>query len=191
MINALIYDKLLIHMFGYLNFKMCRFSEVAKIKSARELYIEVDIETIFLSPGITYAAYLVFMIDGSELQKSEVEGTGASGNPQLVGLTYKLKEVSEASITYFADVTNDGWMIIELCQFICYKKVTKLEVFLENTFEYRSIVLEGIQFLPIEKVTIHFYFIIIFILFIYLFFNICVQLESICRNIIVAESNQK
>ncbi|PWA93138.1 protein kinase-like domain, Phloem protein 2-like protein [Artemisia annua] len=128
-----------------------RFSEVAKIESARELNIEVDIETIFLSPGITYAAYLVFLIDGSELQKAEVEETGVSGNPQLVGLTYKLKEVSEESITYIADITNDGWMIIELCQFICYKKVTKLEVFLENTFEYNGIVLEGIQFLPIEK----------------------------------------
>ncbi|PWA84321.1 serine/threonine/dual specificity protein kinase, catalytic domain-containing protein [Artemisia annua] len=128
-----------------------RFSEVAKIESARELNIEVDIETIFLSPGIAYAAYLVFMIDGLELQKSEVDETGVSGNLQLMGLTYKLKEVCEGSITYIADNANDGWMIIELCQFICYKKVTKLEVFLGSTFEYRGIVLEGIQFLPIEK----------------------------------------
>nr|GEX42863.1 receptor-like protein kinase HERK 1 [Tanacetum cinerariifolium] len=130
-----------------------RFSEVAKIESAHELNIEVDIETIFLSPGITYAAYLVFILDGSELQKSEVEETWVSGNSQLVGLTYKLKEVSEGSITYLADITNNGWMIIELCQFICYKKVTKLEVFLESTFVYNGIVLEGIQFLPIEKPT--------------------------------------
>ncbi|GKD03409.1 receptor-interacting serine/threonine-protein kinase 4-like protein [Tanacetum coccineum] len=128
-----------------------RFSEVAKIESARELNIEVDIETIFLSPGITYAAYLVFILDGSELENFEIEETGVSGQSRLVGLTYKLKEVSERSITYLADVTNDGWMIIELCQFICYKKVTKLEVFLESTFENNGIVLEGIQFLPIEK----------------------------------------
>ncbi|GJU39836.1 kinase-like domain, phloem protein 2-like protein [Tanacetum coccineum] len=130
---------------------MCRFSEVAKIESARELNIEIDIETIFLSPGITYAAYLVFILDGSELENFEIEETGVSGQSRLVGLTYKLKEVSERSITYLADVTNDGWMIIELCQFICYKKVTKLEVFLESTFENNGIVLEGIQFLPIEK----------------------------------------
>nr|GFB37069.1 serine/threonine-protein kinase, active site protein [Tanacetum cinerariifolium] len=65
-----------------------RFSEVAKIESARELNIEVDIETTFLSPGITYAAYLVFILDGSELENFEIEETGV----RLVGLTYKLKE---------------------------------------------------------------------------------------------------
>lgn len=88
---------------------MCRFSEVAKIETGHNLQIEVDIETILLSPGITYAAYL-------------------------------------------ADWTDNGWMALELCQFVSHKKVAKFEVLLESIPSYNSILFEGIQFLPVEMV---------------------------------------
>ncbi|KAI3694244.1 hypothetical protein L1987_77206 [Smallanthus sonchifolius] len=126
-----------------------RFSEVAKIERAQDLNIDVDVETMFLSLGITYAAYLVFKFysDYSYL----IEDAEVASEPTCVGLRYKLKEAGESSISYLADHTDDGWMVIELCQFVCYKKVAKLEVSLENFPSFYSILLEGIQFLPVEK----------------------------------------
>ncbi|KAL8208292.1 hypothetical protein R6Q57_007704 [Mikania cordata] len=125
-----------------------RFSEVAKIQRATDLNIDVDIETMFLAPGITYAAYLVFNYcnDFFIIEEEEI-----ISEPTFVGLQYKLKEAGESSISYLADHTDDRWMIVELCQFVCYKKVTKLELSLDNIHGYNSILLEGIQFMPVEK----------------------------------------
>nr|XP_043606840.1 uncharacterized protein LOC122578857 [Erigeron canadensis] len=127
-----------------------RFLEVAKIEDSHDMNIEVDIETFFLSPGITYAAYLVFKYcNTSYFQEPEM-----SSQPIFVGLKYKLKEAEESSRSHLADHTNDGWMLIELCQFLTCKKVTKLEVSLYSFFGYTSVLLEGIQFLPVEQAII-------------------------------------
>lgn len=129
-----------------------RFSEVAKIEGTHNLQIEVDIETILLSPGITYAAYLVFKFfhrfnDVSHLnESSEI----TSSQPTFVGLQYKFKDADESSFSHFADWTENGWMMIELCQFVSYGKVAKLELLLEGIPSYNIMLLEGIQFLPVE-----------------------------------------
>ncbi|KAL4570271.1 hypothetical protein LXL04_025923 [Taraxacum kok-saghyz] len=126
-----------------------RFSEVAMIERPHNLQIEVDIETILLSPGITYAAYLVFKYwygfrDVDELEMS------TSIEPVFVGLQYRFKDANESSFAHLADWTDNGWMVLELCQFVSYKKVAKLELFFEGIPVYNTILLEGIQFLPVE-----------------------------------------
>ncbi|KAI7739083.1 hypothetical protein M8C21_005242, partial [Ambrosia artemisiifolia] len=131
-----------------------RFSEVAKMERPRELNIDIEIETNFLSLGITYAAYLVFKYcdDDSDVEEEEEEEEeDMTSEPTFVGLQYKLKGAGESSIAYLADHTDDRWMMIELCQFVSYKKVAKLEVSLECFADSNDILLEGIQFLPVDK----------------------------------------
>ncbi|KAL7611217.1 hypothetical protein Lser_V15G10497 [Lactuca serriola] len=139
-----------------------RFSEVAKIERAEDMNIEVDIETIFLTPGITYAAYLVFKnfaednsddSDHNSDHDSDDSHTVKSKmlfEPLYVGLQYKFKDAGEFSVSYLAEQIDNGWMLIELCQFISHKKAAKLEVSFDSIHVRDSILIEGIQFLPVE-----------------------------------------
>lgn len=127
-----------------------RFLEVAKIERQQELNIEVDIETILLSPGITYAVYLVFKYWDGYSDFSHVDESEISREPISVGLQYKFKDADESSFSHLADWTDNGWMVVELCQFVSYRKIAKLELFFEGIRCYNNILLEGIQFLPVE-----------------------------------------
>ncbi|CAI9275004.1 unnamed protein product [Lactuca saligna] len=136
----------------WIPYSTSRFSEVAKIEGTNNLQIEVDIETILLSPGITYAAYLVFKFIHrfSDVSHFDESSEITSSQPTFVGLQYKFKDADESSFSHFADWTENGWMMIELCQFVSYGKVAKLELLLEGIPSYNIILLEGIQFLPVE-----------------------------------------
>lgn len=125
-----------------------RFSEVAKIERPRNLQIEVDIETILLSPGITYAAYLVLKYwDGFS---DADEAVTLCREPVFVGLQYKLKDAGESSFAHLADWTDNGWLLLELCQFVSYRKAAKVQLFLQGIPHYSTILIEGVQFLPVE-----------------------------------------
>ncbi|CAH1414584.1 unnamed protein product [Lactuca virosa] len=127
-----------------------RFSEVAKIERPHNLQIVVDVETRFLSPGITYAAYLVLKYCDTFSSSSHVDQSKMTREPIFLGLQFKFKDANESSFSHLADWTDNGWMILELCQFVSYRKVAKLELLLEGIPCYNFMLLEGIQFLPIE-----------------------------------------
>ncbi|CAH1415047.1 unnamed protein product [Lactuca virosa] len=78
---------------------------------------------------------------------SEVAKIEGTHNLQI---EYKFKDAYESSFSHFADWTDNGWMMIELCQFVSYRKVAKLELLLEGIPSYNIMLLEGIQFLPVE-----------------------------------------
>nr|XP_043637092.1 uncharacterized protein LOC122608070 [Erigeron canadensis] len=140
--------------FMHLNGKNCtettapqsRFPTVAKILDPTELNMQVKITTRFLSPNITYAAYLVwkpvYLFPG---------GSSVVGN-----LNYKLNGKTKLCISYLGELDQSGWMMIELFQIINPKRNVGFKVKLEG-FNFMnqvrtSVIVEGVKFVPIQKV---------------------------------------
>ncbi|KAJ0736016.1 putative phloem protein [Helianthus annuus] len=109
------------------------------------LNIQIKIRTQYLSPSVNYKVHLIFRFRGP--RKSQAKR-------MYVNLKYKMGNKSLNA--YFATWREDGWMMIELFQFLNHKKDTDFEVLLESFSRCYcgtdSIYIEGIQFQAINNV---------------------------------------
>ncbi|XP_035836234.1 uncharacterized protein LOC110942590 isoform X1 [Helianthus annuus] len=116
-----------------------RFPKVAEMFYVSNLNIQIKIRTQFLSPSVNYRVHLIFRFRGP--RKSQAKR-------MYVNLKYQMG--NESLNAYFATWREDGWMMIELFQFLNYKKDTAFEVLLESFSRCYcgcdSIYIEGIQF---------------------------------------------
>ncbi|KAJ0511682.1 putative protein kinase RLK-Pelle-LRR-I-1 family [Helianthus annuus] len=105
----------------------------------------IKIRTQFLSPSVNYKVHLIFRFRCP--RKSEAKR-------MYVNLKYKMGK--ESLNAYFATWREDGWMMIELFQFLNHKKDTDFEVLLESFSRCYcgtdSIYIEGILFQAIDNV---------------------------------------
>ncbi|KAJ9537980.1 hypothetical protein OSB04_030713 [Centaurea solstitialis] len=71
-----------------------------------------------------------------------------------LALKYKLREETEYTISYLVDGREDGWLMVELYQFTNDKVDVDLEILFESSVngESCSLLVEGIEFLPIDNV---------------------------------------
>ncbi|KAJ0736033.1 putative protein kinase RLK-Pelle-LRR-I-1 family [Helianthus annuus] len=122
-----------------------RFPKVAKMFYISNLNIQIKIRTQYLSPSVNYKVHLIFRFSGP--RKSQAKR-------MYVNLKYKMG--NESLNAYFATWREDGWMMIELFQFLNHKKDTDFEVLLESFSRCYcgtdSIYIEGIQFQAIDNV---------------------------------------
>ncbi|XP_021994713.1 uncharacterized protein LOC110891333 [Helianthus annuus] len=122
-----------------------RFPKVAKMFYISNLNIQIKIRTQYLSPSVNYKVHLIFRFRGP--RKSQAKR-------MYVNLKYKMGNKSLNA--YFATWREDGWMMIELFQFLNHKKDTDFEVLLESFSRCYcgtdSIYIEGIQFQAINNV---------------------------------------
>ncbi|CAI9275457.1 unnamed protein product [Lactuca saligna] len=114
-------------------------------------------EFTFQDPGVvqwiphsTSRFFEVAKIERPHNSSSYVDQSKMTREPIFLGLQFKFKDANESSFSHLADWIDNGWMILELCQFVSYRKVAKLELLLEGIPSYNFMLLEGIQFLPIE-----------------------------------------
>ncbi|KAJ0690899.1 putative protein kinase RLK-Pelle-CrRLK1L-1 family [Helianthus annuus] len=121
-----------------------RFPKVAKMFYISNLKIQIKIRTQYLSPSVNYKVHLIFRFSGP--RKSQAKR-------MYVNLKYKMG--NESLNAYFATWREDGWMMIELFQFLNHKKDTDFEVLLESFSRCYcgtdSIYIEGIQFQAIDN----------------------------------------
>ncbi|KAF5783873.1 putative protein kinase RLK-Pelle-CrRLK1L-1 family [Helianthus annuus] len=124
-----------------------RFPKVAKMLNISNLNIQIKIRTQFLSPSVNYKVHLIFRFSGP--RKSEAKR-------MYVNLKYKMG--NENLHAYFATWREDGWMMIELFQFLNHKKDTDFEVLLESFSRCYcgsdSIYVEGILFQAIDNASL-------------------------------------
>ncbi|KAJ0873146.1 putative protein kinase RLK-Pelle-CrRLK1L-1 family [Helianthus annuus] len=122
-----------------------RFQKVAEMFDISKLKIRIKITTRFLSSGVSYGAYIIFKFCDAKIYSSK---------PMYVNLKYK--KGGENLHAYFATWRDDQWMMIELGRFLCDKKDTNFEVFLESFSRYYCgngpIYVEGIEFRVINIV---------------------------------------
>ncbi|KAJ0519320.1 putative protein kinase RLK-Pelle-LRR-I-1 family [Helianthus annuus] len=122
-----------------------RFPKVAEMFYVSNLNIQIKIRTQYLSPSDNYKVHLIFRFSGP--RKSQAKR-------MYVNLKYKMG--NESLNAYFATWREDGWMMIELFQFLNHKKDTDFEVLLEGFSRCYcgsdSIYIEGIQFQAIDNV---------------------------------------
>ncbi|KAJ0736028.1 putative protein kinase RLK-Pelle-LRR-I-1 family [Helianthus annuus] len=122
-----------------------RFPKVAKMFYISNLNIQIKIRTQYLSPSVNYKVHLIFRFSGP--RKSQAKR-------MYVNLKYKMW--NESLNAFFATWREDGWMMIELFQFLNHKKDTDFEVILEGFSRCYcgsdSIYIEGIQFQAIDNV---------------------------------------
>lgn len=131
--------------FNYiLSYNMRRFPEVVKMLDSSKLEIHINIRTQFLSPCVNYKVYLIFRFCGSK--KSQAK-------QRYVNLKYKMGD--ESLRAYFATWREDGWMMVELFQFLSHQKDTDFEVLLEGFSRCycgrHSVYIGGIQFQAIDN----------------------------------------
>ncbi|KAJ0735788.1 putative protein kinase RLK-Pelle-CR4L family [Helianthus annuus] len=123
-----------------------RFPKVAKMFYISNLKIQIKIRTQYLSPSVNCNVHLIFRFSGP--RKSQAKR-------MYVNLKYKMG--NESLNAYFATWRENGWMMIELFQFLNHKKDIDFEVLLESFSRCYcgsdSIYIEGIQFKPIDNVT--------------------------------------
>ncbi|XP_076950118.1 uncharacterized protein LOC143622997 [Bidens hawaiensis] len=116
-----------------------RFPKVAEMFYISNLNIKIKIRTQFLSPSVYYKVHLIFRFLGPRISKA-----------RRMYLDLKYKMGNETLHAYFATRREDGWMMIELFQFLNHKKDTDFEVLLESFSRCYcgsdSIYIEGIQF---------------------------------------------
>ncbi|MFS7928258.1 putative protein kinase RLK-Pelle-CrRLK1L-1 family [Helianthus anomalus] len=106
--------------------------------------LKTHVKTRFLSPGITYTVNLVFTFqEDREYNRFE---------PIL--LKHKLQGERESSISYLAYKREDGWWACELYQCTCDHKIVDLQIMFEGFDDYSNILVEGIEFQPLENVSL-------------------------------------
>ncbi|KAJ0511659.1 putative protein kinase RLK-Pelle-CrRLK1L-1 family [Helianthus annuus] len=127
--------------------KSSRFPKVAEMFDVSNLNIQIKIRTQFLSPSVNYKVHLIFRFRGP--RKSQLKR-------MYVNLKYKLG--NESLHAHFATCREDGWMMIELFQFLNHKKDIDFEVLLESFSRCYcgsdSIYIEGIQFQAINNASL-------------------------------------
>ncbi|MFS7990308.1 putative phloem protein [Helianthus anomalus] len=124
-----------------------RFPKVAEMLNISKLNIHIKIRTQFLSPSVNYKVHLIFRFSGP--RKSQAKR-------MYVNLKYTMGK--ENLHAYFATWREDGWMMIELFQFLNHKKDTDFEVQLESFSRCYcgndSIYIEGILFQAIDNASL-------------------------------------
>ncbi|KAJ0503372.1 putative phloem protein [Helianthus annuus] len=147
-----------------------RFPKVAKMLNISNLNIQIKIRTQYLSPSVNYKVHLIFRFSGP--RKSQAKR-------MYVNLKYKMG--NESLNAYFATWREDGWMMIELFQFLNHKKDTDFEVLLESFSRCYcgsdSIYIEGIQFQAMDNAS----FKILFCSRSILFYAYKMVLKFLCR----------
>ncbi|KAK9071966.1 hypothetical protein SSX86_008397 [Deinandra increscens subsp. villosa] len=122
-----------------------RFPKVAEMLDVSNLNIRIKIRSQLLPSDLKYSVHLVFKFCGP--RKSHAQ-------QMYVNLKYKIG--GENLHAYFATWREDGWMMIELCQFSNQNTDTNFEVLLEGCSrcycDSRAIYIEGIEFQAIDDV---------------------------------------
>ncbi|KAL8259620.1 hypothetical protein R6Q59_027573 [Mikania micrantha] len=122
-----------------------RFLKVAEMFDISSLNVLIKLRTQFLSPSVNYKVHLFFRFCSTRRSRAK---------QMYVNLKYKIG--NESLHAYFATWREDGWMMIELFQFLNHKKNTNFEVLLESFSRCYcgsdSIYIEGIQFQAIDNV---------------------------------------
>ncbi|KAL9999209.1 putative protein kinase RLK-Pelle-CrRLK1L-1 family [Helianthus debilis subsp. tardiflorus] len=124
-----------------------RFQKVAEMFDISKLNIQIKIRTGYLSPFVNYKVHLIFRFRGPRKSKAK---------RMYVNLKYKMG--NESLNAYFATWREDGWMMIELFQFLNHKKDIDFEVLLESFSRCYcgsdSIYVEGILFQAIDNASL-------------------------------------
>ncbi|KAK1418151.1 hypothetical protein QVD17_27290 [Tagetes erecta] len=110
---------------------------------------KTHIRAQFLSPLVTYTVNLVFKFSQTDNTLSEL---------RFIGLVYKLEHERriQSSISYLAHERDDGWVMIELYEFTSDGSTIDLKIQFEGWgyVNYGPILIEGIEFRPLEKVEV-------------------------------------
>uniref|UniRef100_A0A251SBJ9 Putative serine-threonine/tyrosine-protein kinase catalytic domain-containing protein n=1 Tax=Helianthus annuus TaxID=4232 RepID=A0A251SBJ9_HELAN len=102
---------------------------------------KADVKTQFLSPGITYAVYLVFKFY-----------RGGKRRCETISLKYRLQGERESSVSYLAyEREDDGWWACELYHFTCDHRIVDLQIMFEGFDNLSDILVQGIEFQPLEN----------------------------------------
>ncbi|MFS7990821.1 putative protein kinase RLK-Pelle-WAK family [Helianthus anomalus] len=124
-----------------------RFPKVLKMHDSSNLKIQIKIRTQYLSPCANYKIIIIFKF---------CSPTKSQAKRIYVNLKYKMG--NETMHSYFATWREDGWMTIELFQFLNRKRDTDFEVLLESFSQCycgrHSVYIEGIQFQAIENASL-------------------------------------
>ena len=111
-----------------------RFAVNYNIPYSRQF--KTHVKTQFLSSHVTYTLNLVFHSDHY------------TSNDYL-GLNYILAGETKSSTVYLANKREDGWLMAELYQFNSDSRNVDFEI----TFQSNDrLLVEGIEFLPVERV---------------------------------------
>lgn len=127
-----------------------RFSEVAElIVDSHNFYIQANIKTKMLSPGTSYAAYLVFAVS----DKYEKLHSAVSVIRNFSDKSGHDCPDEQARIVQFLPGNGraDGWLEIQLGDFdVGLQGKGEVEVQLLDTSQYRKsgLVVEGLEFRP-------------------------------------------
>ncbi|KAD3337573.1 hypothetical protein E3N88_33093 [Mikania micrantha] len=128
-----------------------RFLKVAEMFDISSLNVLIKLRTQFLSPSVNYKVHLFFRFCSTRRSRAK---------QMYVNLKYKIG--NESLHAYFATWREDGWMMIELFQFLNHKKNTNFEVLLESFSRCYcgsdSIYIEGIQFQAIDNASLKIHF---------------------------------
>ena len=129
---------------------MCRFGTIVEMLDISNLNIEIKTRAQFLSPNVVYGVYLIFKFCDSRK---------CSSKPVYVNLKYK--KGLESLHAYFATWRDKDWMMIELYQFLNRNEDVVFEFLLESFSSYycgeSAVVVEGIEFRAIDKVSLKLY----------------------------------
>ncbi|XP_076938469.1 F-box protein PP2-B5-like [Bidens hawaiensis] len=128
-----------------------RFPKVAEMFDISNLNLQIKIRTRFLSPSVYYKVHLIFRFRGPRKSKA-----------RHMYLNLKYKMGNKTLHAYFATRREDGWMMIELFQFLNHKKDTDFEVLLESFSRCYcgsdSIYIEGVQFQGFDNASLKIHF---------------------------------
>ncbi|KAL4581147.1 hypothetical protein LXL04_017356 [Taraxacum kok-saghyz] len=111
---------------------------IFEVRNRKDLYVKFNthVRTRFLSPDIIYQVNLVFM--------------NVRKRADHLGIQYKLPSETNYSMLFLAHEREDGWLTTELYQFINDTSNVDLEIEFDCA---HGIEVEGIEFVPVEKVS--------------------------------------
>lgn len=133
----------------------CRFSKAAIFPYSEQLNIRCRISTSMLSPGVMYAASLVF-----SFQRGRENVYGESS--KLARINWKYQELSVSS-THIAEREKDGWLKIRLWHFLNGDKNAEFYVVLDKISYFKeeqdisNILIHQIEFEPVPMVSYSIY----------------------------------
>lgn len=102
---------------------------------------KTHIRSQFLSPQITYAVNFIFKCIYRQETKQLIR----------IAIKYRLEGETKTSIVYLADEREDEWLMAELYQFTSDGTTVDLEIIIDHDND--PIVVEGIEFQPLERVS--------------------------------------
>nr|XP_043611742.1 uncharacterized protein LOC122583401 [Erigeron canadensis] len=121
-----------------------RFPKVAEVLDVSNLMIHINIKAQYLSPGVNYRVQFIFRF--CNLTESKAK---------RMHVNLKYKRGNETLHAYFATWRDDGWMTIELCQFLYRENDNDFEVLLESFSRCycgsNNVYVEGIEFQAINN----------------------------------------